>query len=191
MQLVLASTSPFRHELLSRLGQAFETASPDADESRFENEPADKMVVRLAEKKARSIAKDFPNSLIIGSDQVATLEGQILGKPGNHENAVEQLSYSSGKSVLFHTGLCLLNSETDRVQTAWVPFEVKFRALSEQQIEAYLLKEKPYNCAGSFKSEALGITLFEKLVGEDPAALMGLPLIYLTSMLMAEGVVLP
>jgi len=191
MQLVLASTSPFRHELLSRLGQAFETASPDADESRFENEAADKMVVRLAEKKARSIAKDFPSSLIIGSDQVATLEGRILGKPGNHENAVEQLSYSSGKSVLFHTGLCLLNSETDQVQTAWVPFEVKFRSLSEQQIEAYLLKEKPYNCAGSFKSEALGIILFEKLVGEDPAALMGLPLIRLTSMLMAEGVVLP
>ncbi|MDQ7016948.1 MAG: Maf family nucleotide pyrophosphatase, partial [Gammaproteobacteria bacterium] len=170
MKLVLASTSPFRHELLSRLGQAFETAAPDSDESRFDNEPADKMVLRLAEKKARSIADKFPKALIIGSDQVATVDDLILGKPGTHEKAVQQLQHVSGKSVLFHTGLCLLNSETDQAQRVWVPFEVTFRSLSDQQIESYLLKEKPYNCAGSFKSEALGITLFEKLSGDDPSA---------------------
>ncbi len=186
-RLVLASTSPFRKEILAKLGIAFETASPDIDESPIANETPEQLVVRLAEKKARAVADVFSNHLIIGSDQVAVIDGTILGKPHTHERAVEQLNNASGKTVRFYTGLCLYNSATSSSQSEVVPFNVVFRKLSSSQIENYLQAEKPYNCAGSFKSEALGITLFEKLLGDDPNTLIGLPLIRLVAMLEKEG----
>lgn len=186
-QLVLASTSPFRRELLQRLGCAFETAAPETDETPLENESPFDLVARLSEAKARAITTQFPEALIIGSDQVAILDDQILGKPGTHENAVRQLQAASGRRVEFLTGLCLLNSKTQKCRVKVVPFSVVFRSLNESQIEAYLLRDKPYNCAGSFKSEGLGISLFEKMEGDDPNALIGLPLIELVTMLAAES----
>ena len=141
--------------------------------------------------KANAVAKNHPNALIIGSDQVALLDGKLLGKPGNHENAVKQLENASGKSVTFYTGLCLINSATNNMQTICDIFRVYFRQLSRQQIENYLQKEQPYNCAGSFKSEAYGIALFDKLEGDDPNTLIGLPLIRLIQMLGNEGISLP
>jgi len=187
-KLVLASTSPFRKEILNKLGIAFETAAPDIDESAIDNEMPEQLVRRLAELKAKAVAEIYPKHLIIGSDQVAIIDGKILGKPHNHERAVEQLSNASGKTVRFLTGLCLYNSATGISQTETVPFDVVFRELSASQIENYLLAEKPYNCAGSFKSEALGITLFEKLLGDDPNTLIGLPLIRLVAMLENENI---
>ncbi len=187
MQLILASTSPYRRTLLERLGLPFETAAPDTDESPLENDTPNALVRRLSEAKSRAIAAQFPNALVIGSDQVAVLNQQILGKPGNHENAVQQLRAASGKRVDFLTGLCLLNTRTQNCHVKVVPYSVVFRALSDAQIEQYLLKDKPYNCAGSFKSEGLGISLFEKMEGDDPNALIGLPLIELTNMLALEG----
>ncbi len=187
MQLVLASTSPFRRTLLERLGLAFETVAPDTDETPLESETPDALVARLSEAKARAVATPFSDALIIGSDQVAILDNQILGKPGNHEKAVEQLRAASGRRVNFLTGLCLLNSKTGNCQVSVVPFSVVFRPLSETQIEQYLLRDKPYQCAGSFKSEGLGISLFEKMEGDDPNALIGLPLIELTTLLATEG----
>jgi len=186
-QLVLASTSPFRRTLLERLGLPFETTAPNVDESRLENESPAALVTRLAEAKARGVSAQFPDALIIGSDQVAVLDGQVLGKPGNHENAVRQLQAASGRQVKFLTGLCLLNTQSQKYHVAMVPFSVQFRTLSEQQIERYLRQEEPYNCAGSFKSEGLGISLFEKMRGDDPNALIGLPMIELTTMLATEG----
>ncbi|KPJ92552.1 MAG: septum formation inhibitor Maf [Gammaproteobacteria bacterium SG8_11] len=191
MQLILASTSPYRQTVLKKLPLAFETDSPDIDESRLPNENPEDLVKRLAEAKARAVMNRHPHSLIIGSDQVAVLNGEILGKPGDHDNAVIQLRKSSGKQVVFHTGLCLLNSDTQNTQISCVPFMVQFRLLSEAQIERYLKHEKPYNSAGSFKSEGLGITLFEKLQGDDPNTLIGLPLIELVRMLENEGIILP
>lgn len=188
MKLVLASTSPYRKELLQRLGLPFETAAPDVDESRGAGEAAGDMVRRLAEHKARAVAARFPGSLIIGSDQVAVLGDTILGKPGTHERAVAQLTEASGRHVSFLTGLCLYNSRTDQAQVDVVPFHVVFRQLTSRQIEHYLTRERPYNCAGSFKSEGLGIALFERLEGDDPTALIGLPLIRLVRMLEHEGV---
>jgi septum formation protein len=188
--LVLASTSPFRKELLQRLGIPFETAAPDVDESPLANETPAALVRRLSEAKARAIGK-LRQGLIIGSDQVATTGNDILGKPGTHPRAIEQLQYLSGRLVTFHTGLCLLNSATNETQVEVIPFKVQFRQLDEEQIERYLQADQPYNCAGSFKSEGLGITLFERMDGDDPSALIGLPLIRLTSMLAAAGVVLP
>ena len=187
-QLVLASTSPYRRELLERLGLPFETASPNVDETEVGGETPEQLVERLAESKARAVAKSHPDALIIGSDQVAVLDNQILGKPGNHETAVQQLSNASGKNVLFLTGLCLLNTATGKAQTNVNIFSVKFRQLSASQINNYLQREKPYDCAGSFKSEGLGISLFEKMEGDDPNTLIGLPLITLINMLSAEGV---
>jgi septum formation protein len=190
LPLVLASTSPFRKELLQRLAIPFETAAPDVDESpRADDTPA-ALVRRLSEAKARAIGK-LRQGLIIGSDQVATTGNDILGKPGTYPRAIEQLRYLSGRLVTFHTGLCLLNSVTDEVQLDVIPYKVQFRQLEEGQIERYLQADQPYNCAGSFKSEGLGITLFERMDGDDPSALIGLPLIRLTSMLTAAGVVLP
>jgi septum formation protein len=190
LPLVLASTSPFRKELLQRLAIPFETAAPDVDESpRADDTPA-ALVRRLSGAKARAIGK-LRQGLIIGSDQVATTGNDILGKPGTHPRAIEQLRYLSGRLVTFHTGLCLLNSVTDEVQLDVIPYKVQFRQLEEGQIERYLQADQPYNCAGSFKSEGLGITLFERMDGDDPSALVGLPLIRLTSMLAAAGVVLP
>lgn len=187
-QLVLASTSPFRRELLEKLGLPFATAAPEVDETPGQGESPRALVTRLAEAKARAVATQFPNALIIGSDQVAVLNGQILGKPGNHENAVRQLRQASGHSVQFLTGLCLFNSHSGHCQVTVVPFSVVFRPLSEEQIQHYLSREQPYNCAGSFKSEGLGISLFERLEGNDPNSLIGLPLIELIKLLANEGI---
>lgn len=188
LQLVLASTSPFRKQLLQKLGLDFVTDSPEIDESRLEGESPEQLVARLAEEKARAVAARQPDSLIIGSDQVAVIDCEILGKPGSHDRAVTQLKAASGRRVTFLTALCLYNSATGDSQLEVVPFGVVFRELSDTQIENYLKAEQPYNCAGSFKSEALGIALFEKLEGEDPNTLIGLPLIRLVRMLEAEGV---
>ncbi|MET0050226.1 MAG: Maf family nucleotide pyrophosphatase [Candidatus Thiodiazotropha sp.] len=185
--LVLASSSPYRRELLSRLGVEFSTTSPDIDETRKEQEHADELVVRLAVEKAKAVAESHPDALIIGSDQVATLQGRILGKPGNHERAVEQLKSASGHRVTFSTGLCVYNSRTGELQSRCEHFHVHFRNLQAYEIEHYLRKEQPYQCAGSFKSEGLGICLFERLEGDDPNTLIGLPLIRLIEMLRCEG----
>ena len=186
--LVLASTSPYRRELLERIGIPFETASPNVDEAVVDGETPEQLVKRLAESKARAVAKAHQDALIIGSDQVAVLDNKILGKPGNHEIAVRQLSNASGKKVLFLTGLCLLNAKTGKTQINVDKFSVEFRQLTSSQIENYLRREKPYDCAGSFKSEGLGISLFKRMEGDDPNALIGLSLISLINMLSAEGV---
>jgi len=186
--IVLASTSPFRRALLQRLGLEFVTASPNTDETRLAGESPEHLVTRLAEAKARAIAGKHPNALIIGSDQVACVDGEVLGKPGNRERAIAQLSRATGKPVVFQTGLCLLNAATGKTQTLCEPFRVYFRQLSRTQIEGYVDREQPFNCAGSFKSEGLGIALFERLEGDDPNALIGLPLIRLVGMLESEGV---
>jgi septum formation protein len=188
--IILASTSPYRKELLGRLNLSFGTAAPDIDESRLENEPAYDLVRRLSEAKARAVGATH-EGLIIGSDQVATHGESILGKPGDHETAMQQLRQLSGEHVTFLTGLCLLNSMTGETQLDVVPFSVVFRRLGEDQIDRYLRHEQPYNCAGSFKSEGLGITLFERMEGDDPTALIGLPLICLTGMLANAGISLP
>jgi septum formation protein len=188
MNLVLASTSIYRKELLSRLGLAFSTATPQVDETPQAKESPEHLVRRLAEAKARAVAEQYPDALIIGSDQVAVIDGQILGKPGTHERAVAQLQMASGKRLEFLTGVCLFNSSTGTVQVDMVPYAVIFRSLTDQQIDRYLHRDKPYHCAGSFKSEALGITLCERFEGGDATALIGLPLIRLTRMLEREGV---
>ena len=186
-RLVLASTSPFRQELLARLGLSFETAAPAVDESAQPEESPEHLVARLAEAKARAVAAGYPDALIIGSDQVAVLDGQVLGKPGDHATAVQQLQGASGRRVRFLTGLCLLDAAAGEAQVEVVPFDVQFRNLDAARIEAYLQREQPYNCAGSFKSEGLGIALFRRLDGEDPNALVGLPLIRLIDMLERAG----
>ncbi len=189
--LILGSSSPFRKELLDRLQLNYQTLSPDIDETPLVNESPIEMVKRLSLKKAKTIAKQKNNALIISSDQCAVLDNQILGKPNNHDNAVKQLMASSGKEVHFLTGLCLYNGKTQDYQLDVVPYGVKFRELSSSEINNYLKAEKPYNCAGSFKSEGLGITLFKEFTGSDPTALIGLPLIRLTEMLRNEGIYLP
>ena len=186
--LVLASTSPYRQELLTRLGLPFETASPEIDESPHEGQEPEEFVQRLSLEKAKAVAAKYPDALIIGSDQVATLEDTILGKPGTHERAMKQLMAASGKSVTFLTGLSLYDSATGRSHTVCEPFRVKFRNLTEEEIDDYLRREEPYDCAGSFKSEGLGIALFSLMDGEDPNSLIGLPLIQLVSMLLENGV---
>ena len=188
MKLVLASTSIYRKELLNRLGLPFVTAAPEVDESIRPEETPLQLVRRLAEAKARAVAAQYPDALIIGSDQVASVAGRILGKPGGHQQAVAQLRLASGKCLQFLTGLCLFNAHTGVAQVEVVPFTVVFRALDDRQIENYLHREQPYHCAGSFKSEALGIALCERLEGEDPNALIGLPLIRLIYMLEKEGI---
>lgn len=188
LPLVLASTSPFRKELLGRFGIPFETLAPHTDETPLPGEPPQGLVARLAEAKARAVSDRYPEALIIGSDQVAVLEGNILGKPGSHEAAVTQLQLASGKCVTFYTGLCLWNSRSGHAQVEVIPYQVCFRTLSEGEIDRYLHREQPYNCAGSFKSEGLGIALFERMEGSDPTSLIGLPLIRLGSMLAREGV---
>jgi septum formation protein len=187
-QLILGSSSPFRAEILRKLGLPFITASPDIDESSLVGEQAEQLVKRLSEQKAYKIAESYPNALIIGSDQVAVLDGAILGKPGNHDNAVKQLTAASGKTVNFLTGLALLNSQTGHIQSVVETFEVGFKNLSASQIDFYLRQEQPYQCAGSFKSEGFGISLFSKLHGNDPNSLIGLPLIRLISLLVDEGI---
>ena len=187
MKLVLASTSPFRKQLLDKLHLPYETDSADVDESPLANEDIEAMVKRLAEAKARAVADKYPDSLIIGSDQSAVLNNQPLTKPGGFDKAFQQLKQASGKKIIFQTGLCLLNTSTNEVQVACVPYTVVFKNLTDEQITNYLKQEQPYNCAGSFKSEALGIALFERFEGEDPNALIGLPLIKLVEMLTNQG----
>ncbi len=187
MQLVLASTSPYRRELLARLGVPFDVAAPDVDETPLPGESPDDTAQRLSVLKASVVAKRFPDALIIGSDQVALLDGQQLGKPGTHENAVEQLQAMRGKTLEFHTALSLLNARTGRTQTANVPIRLVMREYSDAQIEAYLRKDQPYNCCGSARSESLGIALIARYETEDPNALVGLPLIKLVEMLANEG----
>ena len=187
-RLLLASTSPFRRELLARLQLPFQVVAPQADETPRQGEPPTNLVARLAEFKAASVAAREAGALVIGSDQVAVLDTEILGKPGNHERAVAQLGRASGRTVSFFTGLCLLDSDSGRRQVEVALFRVRFRPLTLAQIENYLRREQPYQCAGSFKSEGLGIVLFERLEGEDPSSLIGLPLIRLIRMLEAEGV---
>jgi MAF protein len=190
--LVLASSSPFRRELLSRLGLTFLCDSPDIDESALPGEAPEQLVQRLALEKARAVAGRHPGTLVIGSDQVAVLaDGTVLGKPGSVEKATEQLARASGSTVTFLTGLCLYNASSGTHQLCCEPFRVHFRALSADAIASYIKKEQPLNCAGSFKSEGLGITLFRRLEGDDPNALIGLPLIRLTDMLAGEGIALP
>ena len=181
--LVLGSSSPFRATLLGKLNLPFITESPYIDESAQQNESPTALVERLAQQKAMAIAANHPDALIIGSDQVAVINNEILGKPGHHEKAIEQLRLASGKTVRFITGLALYDARRDKMQSLIEPFDVTFRTLTEHEIEAYLLAEQPYKCAGSFKSEGLGICLFERLSGDDPNSLVGLPLIQLIRLL--------
>ena len=185
--IVLGSTSPFRKSILDKLNISFETDKPEVDETPLENETAEQLVERLAVLKAEAVANRWTNSLVIGSDQVALFDNEILGKPHTHENAVKQLTRFSGNKVTFLTGLAVINTQTGKTLSLVEPFEVHFKQLTQADIESYLQAEKPYNCAGSFKSEALGICLFEKLVGEDPNTLIGLPLIKLVDMFKQLG----
>lgn len=192
--ILLASSSTYRRQLLARLGLTFEWASPDIDESplldedRKVNENADALVSRLSLAKAKALAAKYPNHLIIGSDQVAVLGDQIIGKPHTYERAFTQLRKASGNQLIFKTGLCLLNASSGQSQVSLEEFKVEFRELSDDQIHHYLTYEQPYDCAGSFKCEGLGIALFSKLSGDDPNTLIGLPLIRLVDMLKAEGI---
>lgn len=186
--LVLASTSIYRNELLRRLQLPFETAAPNVEESPQPGESARETSVRLAQEKARAVAARHPDALIIGSDQVALLEGQQLGKPLNHDNAVMQLRAMRGKTTCFYTAVTLLNSKTGNMQTEVAENRVTLRDLSDAEIEDYLRKEQPYHCAGSAKSEGLGIALISSITGDDPNALIGLPLILLAGMLRRENV---
>jgi septum formation protein len=186
-RLVLASTSRYRKELLARLGLEFESAAPAADESELAGESPAATALRLALAKARAVAPNHPDALIVGSDQVASCQGLRLAKPMNHANALRQLAYLSGKTASFDTALALLDSRTGFVRSRVVGCEVTFRTLERRSIEAYLLREQPYDCAGSAKSEGLGIALIARLQTEDPTSLVGLPLIALTELLAEAG----
>ena len=185
--LILASSSPFRRELLTHLQIPFICLSPDVDETPLSNELPQETALRLAQVKARKIGESHADALIIGCDQVATLDNQQLGKPLTHENATRQLRLMRGREVIFHSALCLYNTVTQNMQAEVVPYIVRFRNLTDAQIENYLNKEQPYHCAGSAKSEGLGIAIIEKMAGDDPNALIGLPLIALVNMLQNEG----
>lgn len=191
LPLLLASSSVYRRDLLARLHLPFTCCSPDIDESHRPDEPAIELVKRLSLQKAQALATSHPNHLIIGSDQVAVLNGQIIGKPHTFDKAHQQLSNASGASVTFLTGLTLLNSQTGQHQTDAIPFTVHMRTLSPEQITRYLLAEQPYDCAGSFKAEGLGVSLFQRTKGDDATSLVGLPLIRLVDMLIIEGIPIP
>lgn len=186
--LILASSSIYRRELLTRLQLPFSCILPDVDESPLADELPQATALRLAQVKAKKIGTSHPHALIIGCDQVATLDNMQLGKPLTHDNATKQLRLMRGREVVFHSALCLYNPMTRNMQAEVVPYVVTFRNLSDSQIESYLIKEQPYHCAGSAKSEGLGIAIIEKMIGEDPNALIGLPLIKLVNMLQNEGV---
>lgn len=190
-RLVLASTSPYRRELLGRLQLPFETCAPETDETPLPGEAPAATAERLALAKARAVADRHPNALIIGSDQVAYCGDQRFGKPGSRENALRQLRELSGKVAVFHTGLCLLNSASGRHHLRGISTSVRFRELADAEIERYLDKEDALNCSGSARSEGLGISLLEWMRSDDPTALVGLPLIALAEMLRAEGIALP
>lgn len=186
--IVLASTSPYRQQLLEKLALEFDCCSPEVDETALENESPTDLVLRLAKLKAAAGAKQKPNSIVIGSDQIAVINNQIIGKPLNRETAISQLTAASGQSITFYTGLALHNGNTGEVEAIVEPFTVHFRNLSHKQICNYVDIEQPYYCAGSFKSEGLGIALFERLEGKDPNTLIGLPLISLIDLLHRQGV---
>jgi MAF protein len=185
--LVLGSTSPFRKEILEKLNLPFTCAKPNIDESPLSNESPEALVERLAIEKAQAVSKNFDDALIIGSDQVAVCDGKILGKPHNFDNGKLQLTQFSNKAVTFYTGLCVLDSSSRTIKSLVEPFIVHFNQLSSEEIDNYLKTEQPYNCAGSFKSEGLGICLFKKLEGDDPNTLIGLPLIKLVALLKSHG----
>jgi septum formation protein len=187
-QLILASSSIYRRELLERLQLPFSVETPDVDESPLQGEKPEETALRLAQAKARKIGSHYPDALVIGCDQVATLDGLQLGKPLTHDNAVKQLTLMRGRTVFFHSALCLFNAASGNMQAEDVVYEVRFRQFTDAQIENYLRLEQPYHCAGSAKSEGLGIALMEYMRGDDPNALIGLPLISLIGMLQNEGV---
>lgn len=189
--LVLASSSVYRRELLQRLQLPFTSCSPNIDERPLADETPQMLVQRLAVAKARALRAQFLQHLIIGSDQVAVLDGQILGKPGTAAAAIAQLTAASGRSVTFYTGLCLLDSASGTIEVDCVPFTVHFRTLSPEQVSRYIEREQPLDCAGSFKSEGLGISLFRATEGEDATSLIGLPLIRLCDMLSKAGIIIP
>ena len=191
MQLVLASTSPYRRQLLERFGLPFLTARPETDETPLPGEHPAAPAERLAVDKAKAVAAAHPDALIVGSDQVAYLGIEQFGKPGTVERAVDQLQRMSGKTVVFHTAVALLNARTGTFFCEGVPTRVRFRHLEEAEIRRYVEREMPLDCAGSAKSEGLGISLLEALSGDDPTALVGLPLIALARMLRQEGIQLP
>lgn len=186
--LILASTSRYRRELMLRLGLPYTVAAPGIDEAPRPGEAPAQTALRLSEAKARAVAAGLAEGLVIGSDQVAECDGEPVGKPGTHEAALAQLARLSGRTVTFHTGLALVNAASGRAQRELVDVASTFRTLSPTEIEAYLARERPYDCAGSVRSEALGIALFERIASDDPTALIGLPLIALARMLRAEGV---
>ena len=193
-QLVLASTSRYRKELLARLRLPFATRAPETDETALAGEAPGALALRLAAAKARAVARHYaaaPGALVIGSDQVAHCDGRIMGKPGNYENALDQLRAMRGRVTVFDTALCLIDAISGREQMRLVPTRVRLRMLDDAEIDAYLRAEEPYDCAGSAKSEGLGIALMESMEGDDPNALVGLPLIALCAMLRAEGVRIP
>ena len=190
-KIILASSSPYRKELLKRLDITFTTVSPEINERYFQDELISDYVLRLAKTKAESIVSKNDNSLIIAADQALQCDKKILGKSGNYNKAKEQLIFMSNRSLTFYTGLCLINTETKIIEEDVVSFRVDFRKLTESEIENYLVKEKPYDCVGSFKSEKLGISLLKKMNGDDPTALIGLPLIRLCKMLRNQGVDIP
>lgn len=191
LPLILASSSRYRKSLLERLHLPFESAAPDVDETPLQNEQPEQLTRRLALTKAQALQARYPAHLIIGSDQVVLLDNELVSKPGTHAEAREQLTRSSGKTLTFSTALCLLNSASGKHQVAMEPYSVTFRELSNEQIERYLLQDKPYDCAGSFKSEGFGVSLIERMHGDDPNSLIGLPLIRLCQMLAQEGIYLP
>lgn len=191
MHLILASSSPYRRMLLERFGLPFDTSSPAIDESALPEEAPAQTAERLSLEKARAVAAHHPSALIIGSDQVAYLGPTCFGKPGTIDRAIEQLTRMRGQTVIFHTGLALLNARTGHTQVRGVPTQVRFRNLSDAEIRRYVEREMPLDCAGVAKVESLGITLLEALSGDDPTALIGLPLIALSEMLRAEGLMLP
>lgn len=186
--LILASTSPFRKQLLEKLNLTFSCCSPEVDETALENETPVNLVLRLAKLKAAAGAEKYKEGVVIGSDQVAVINNKIIGKPMNRETAIEQLSQASGQAITFYTGLAVHNIESGEVEAIVEPFVVHFRTLSQQAISHYIDIEQPFYCAGSFKSEGLGIALFEKLEGKDPNTLVGLPLISLIDLLQRQGI---
>ena len=187
-KLILGSTSPYRRELLERLRIPFEVAAPAVDETALASETPRQLACRLALAKAHTVASQFPNAVVIGSDQVADLDGQALGKPGNHARATAQLQQMRGKTVIFQTAVAVVCHETGFEQLDLAQVKVQFRMLSDTEIEAYLQAETPYDCAGSAKSEGLGIALLASIENDDPTALVGLPLIRTCRMIQAAGV---
>ena len=191
MDIILASTSPYRKALLERLQIPFSCAPPDTEESPLEHEPPGARCIRLALEKARAVSAQFPEAVVIGSDQVASLEGHVLHKPGDHASATLQLRASAGKELEFSTGLAVLAPSMNLELTHMELFKVHFRMLDDAEIERYLRADQPYDCAGSFKAESLGISLFERMEGRDPSSLIGLPLIALSALLRKVGIGIP